>query len=406
MALLALGPALTSAVGCGSGNAPWPATTVTDSAGVLLVENAGPIPLDGGGWSVATEPFLSIGTVGGDPDYQLYAVAGVHRFPDGRVAVVNAGTQQVRIYSDDGSFLSAFGERGAGPEEFEMPVLAGTVGKRLIIVDRAHHRLSLLHPDSGFVGLARISDEVGGYLNPVGGFQNGETVYGGAFDMRRIGELHNGMNRAHTFYRSSALDGSFLADFGDKEGADFFIMDLEGEGQDARPAVIPFGRIPVAAVSPHFFYFSDQDAYEVEVYDPAGALRMIVRLDVPPVPVTPEDGERHIRSVVDQVGSPDQAPGIRAYLSALPLPDHFPPHGNLLADALDCLWVEDFQRPGAETRAWNVFDPEGALRGRVTLPDRFAPTEIGGDYVLGVGWDEMNVEYVRAYALTRGSGAG
>lgn len=54
--------------------------------------------------------------------------------------------------------------------------------------------IPLIHPDDGFVGLVRVSDGVGGYLNPIGSFANGPTVFGGAFDMRRIGELHNEMN--------------------------------------------------------------------------------------------------------------------------------------------------------------------------------------------------------------------
>lgn len=390
--------------GCEPGGGPRVITTRTDSAGILLVENSGPLPEDGGGWWVAADPLLSIGTVEGEDVYQLFGVAGVHRFHDGRIGVVDAGSYQVRIYGPDGTHLRSFGQRGAGPEEFEMPALAGTVGDTLIVVDRAHHRLTLVHPDQGFVGLVRVADEVGGFLNPVGSFADGQTVYGGAFDMRRIGELRNGMNRAGTFYRSSHLDGSLAADFGDKPGAEFFIKDLEGEGQDARPAVIPFARIPEGAVSPHFFFFSSQDGYEVQVYEPSGSLLRLVRLEWDPIPVTPADGERHIERVVEQVGSLDQEAGIRAQLGSLPLPEVFPPHGSLLADRLDCLWVQDFQRPGAENRTWNVFDAEGALVGRVTLPERFNPAEIGPDYVLGVGWDELNVEYVRMFALTRGRG--
>jgi hypothetical protein len=64
--------------------------------------------------------------------------------------------------------------------------------------------------------------------------------------------------------------------------------------------------------------------------------------------------------------------------------------------------VEDFQRPGQGNRSWTIFDPDGTLAGRITLPERFNPTEIGVDYILGLGWDEMNVEYVRMYGLTRG----
>ena len=72
-----------------------------------------------------------------------------------------------------------------------------------------------------------------------------------------------------------------------------------------------------------------------------------------------------------------------------------------MADLLGYLWVEDFQRPGAEDRAWNVFDPQGVLVGRVTLPESFSPREIGGDYILGMGWDELNVEYIQMYPLSR-----
>jgi hypothetical protein len=211
------------------------------------------------------------------------------------------------------------------------------------------------------------------------------------------------MNRAGTFYRSSNLDGSLGTDFGDKPGAEFFIKDLESDGRDSRPALIPFARVPEAATSPDFLFFSSQDRYEIEVYDTTGSLVRSIRLAHEPIPVTSADGEKHIESVVAQVGSPDQEAGIRAQLGSLPLPDFFPPHGGLRGDDMNYLWVEDFQRPGAEKRSWNVFDPEGALVGRVDLPDRFNPTEFGPDYVLGLGWDELNVEYVKMYGLTRGS---
>ena len=90
------------------------------------------------------------------------------------------------------------------------------------------------------------------------------------------------MNRAGTFYRSSNLDGSLAADFGDKDGAEFFIKDIEGAGQESQPALIPFAKVPMAAVSPSFFFFSDQDDYEIEVYDSSGILVRLIRLDWEP----------------------------------------------------------------------------------------------------------------------------
>jgi len=378
-----------------------PTFSVRDSAGITIVENMGPAQPESNAWSLSAEPVLSIGSVAGSEDLQLYDVAGAHRLSDGRIGVVNAGSWEVRFFGQSGEPLATYGMRGGGPEEFEAPALAGFLGDTLIVVDRAHHRLTLLHPDQGFVGLARVSDEVGGFLNPVGVFGDGRTVFGGAFDMRRIGELHNGMNRAHTFYRSSNLDGSMATDFGDQLGAEFYIKDVEGSGQDSRPAVIPFGKLPLATVSPTHFYFSDQEKWEIQVRSPDGALVRLIRQEWEPVAVTPEDGALHIENVVTQVGDPNQAGQIRHYLGALPLPDHFPPFGSLLADLEGYLWVQDFQRPGAENRSWSIFDPQGARVARVTLPERFNPLEIGSDFVLGLAWDEMNVEYLRLYSLRR-----
>jgi hypothetical protein len=398
---LAPAPLLLATASCAGGSPEVPRTTQRDSAGLVIVENEGSLPANSGGWSVTRGPTLSIGTVEGDDAYQFFGVAGTHRFDDGRIGVVNAGSRQVRTYGPDGSLLTSYGRPGAGPEEFDAPVLAGVMGHQLMVVDRAHHRMAFVDPDQGFVALVRISDEVGGYLNPIGSFANGQAVFGGAFDMRRFGELKNGLNRAHTFYRSSNPDGSLATDFGDKDGAEFFVKDLEGSGPDARPVLTPFAKLPMAAVSPHHFFFSAQDAYEIQVYEPSGRLARLIRLTRDPVPVSPVHGERYIESAVEQIGDPNQAAALRAQLGSLPLPEFFPPHGAMLADLLGFLWVEDFQRPGEEDRTWNVFSPEGALSGRLTLPETFSPREIGADYVLGVGWDELDVEYVRMYGLSR-----
>ena len=150
-----------------------------DSAGVVIVENHGVPTLNGGGWSVDSTPILTIGSVEGDEAYQFFGVSGGHRLADGRIGVVSAGRREVRFFGADGAYLSTFGQRGGGPEEFENPVLVGAIGDTLVVVDRAHHRLAYLHPDTGFVRLARVSDEVGGFLNPSGIFSNGQSVFGG-----------------------------------------------------------------------------------------------------------------------------------------------------------------------------------------------------------------------------------
>jgi hypothetical protein len=391
-------------LGCGGDSREVATVELRDSAGVEVILNVGPITHVPAIWAVGSGPILSIGSAEGDDAYQLLGVAGAYRLSDGRIGVVNAGSRDVRFYSAEGVHLATMGKRGGGPEEFEMPALAGSIGDTLIVVDRAHHRLTFVHPDAGFVRLARVSDEVGGFLNPLGSLAGGRSVFGGAFDTRRIGELHNGMNRAHTYYRSCNPDGSLAADFGDKPGAEFFIGKLEGGGPDSRPALIPFGRMPVATASSSHLYFGDQDEWEVEVHAANGSLVRLIRQEWEPIPIEKADAARYIEEVAGRLGNPERATRMREYLSRLPVPEHFPPFGALLADRLGYLWVEDYQRPGADAAAWTVFDPKGVRTARLSLPPRFSPIEIGPDYILGLGWDEWRVEYIRLYALDRSIG--
>jgi len=392
----------TLATGTACRRAIW--ATVRDSSGVVIVENPGSPPSDATRWSVAPEPDLTIGTVEGDSSYQLFGVAGAHRTADGRIAVVNAGSWEVRIYDAQGTFLRSFGRRGGGPEEFGMPVLGGAVSDTLVVVDRGQHRTAMVHPDDGFVRLARVDDQVGGYLNPAGAFGTGQVVFGGAFDMRRIGELQEGMNRAHTFYRSANPDGSMAADFGDMPGAEFFIRTLEGSGPDSRPALIPFGKLPLATVSPDRFYFAASEEYEIEVYDPSGKLTRLIRVDRDLVPVTAEDGSRHIEGMAADAARENEAHVIRERLGRLPLPETFPTFANLKADALGYLWAERYRRPGQEDSVWDIFDPEGVLTAEIAIPRRVYPLEIGDDYLLGLHRDELDVEYVHLYSLERPRG--
>ncbi len=392
-----------AALSCTADGPPTSDAVQYDSAGLKIVENASPAPASDGAWRVAPEPSLVIGSVQGDPSYQFFGIAGAHRMADGRVAVVDAGSFEVRIFDANGTFLQAYGRRGAGPEEFGMPALAGTISDTLVIVDRAHHRLTFLHPDAGFVRLARVDDEVGGFLNPSGMFRNGHAVFGGAFDMRRIGDLKEGMNRAHTFYRSCDPDGSAVADFGDKQGAEFYIGSLEGSGPDSRPSLIPFGKTPLATVTPDRFYFAEGGTYEIEVYESSGGLVGLIRLEHRAVPIQRQHVDQYVDMVAANAPDADMARAMRQHLLRLPVPDAFPAIGALQGDNMGYLWVADYTPPNEPKSTWNIFDPAGVLAGRVSLPSRVYPLEIGRDYLLGTYRDEDGVEYLHLYPVARPS---
>ena len=53
-----------------------------------------------------------------------------------------------------------------------------------------------------------------------------------------------------------------------------------------------------------------------------------------------------------------------------------------------------------ETQAFDVFDPEGALLGRVVLPDSFSFRGMREDMIWGVFRDPLGVQSVRLYTVS------
>src|SRR5688572_26508041 len=88
--------------------------TIRDSAGVTIVENADAGWTAGKEWRVDTVPSFDIGVADGDSALMLHEVVHARRLRDGRVAIANSGSSQVRIYDSAGRHLQSIGGRGRG----------------------------------------------------------------------------------------------------------------------------------------------------------------------------------------------------------------------------------------------------------------------------------------------------
>ncbi|HUG39864.1 MAG TPA: hypothetical protein VMM12_05240 [Longimicrobiales bacterium] len=93
-----------------------PEVVIRDSAGIRIVENSDPLWEEGEAW-VVSGPELILGQ-GSTPEHQLFRVRDATRLPDGSIAVVNAGTAEVRIYDSRGWPVRTLGRKGRGPGEF------------------------------------------------------------------------------------------------------------------------------------------------------------------------------------------------------------------------------------------------------------------------------------------------
>ena len=85
----------------------------------------------------------------------------------------------------------------------------------------------------------------------------------------------------------------------------------------------------------------------------------------------------------------------------VPWPSTFPAFRDIRVDRIGNLWVRTYAPPQDSTTTFHVFGADGLFSATVMLPPRVDLLEAGDDYVLARWRDDLDVEYVRLYRLTK-----
>ncbi len=375
-------------------------TTVRDSAGITLVENRIDTARARGGWALGEAPILTIGGLDVPESQQLFQVSGARRLADGRIAVVDGGSAEVRVYDRRGALVHAHGRKGEGPGEYQSPRLAGVLGPdTLVVYDSRLRRVSLLNPDAGFVRSFLVGTEGGGFPLAIGVTDEGGLAIGGGMFFSSDQGFPSGRVRPNSRYVILSPDGSIRGDFGDVPAADMFARSSGGMFQAAS---LPFGRRTAAAVGHDAFWLGTGDAWEVRGYTLDAELVRIVRFVRPQPRVTDALRNAYLAEQLADVDDAGEARQLRERHAAMPSPELVPPYEHFAVDAVEHLWIGEYLLPDQVARTYTIVDPEGRATGRLTMPERTLPLDIGTDYVLGLTRDELDVERLTLWRLERG----
>ncbi len=383
-------------------------TRIRDSAGIRIVENQTPPQDSRLDWRIGPQATVTIGNVDGEDPYLLSGAVDATRLSDGRIVVANRSTNELRVFDDRGAHVATWGGTGEGPGEFtELSRVDRWPADSIVAWFAARLGISVLASDGGFGRTFTMANDgrvIHGrplwiFFTPESVARDGSVLSALAFpnEDTLVVELRDG-------------EGRTTASFGTHPSWEPHRVTLDGRNSSHQKI---FGRQPVYGIWGDRIVIGATDRYELKAFRADASLERIVRRAHVLRAPTPADVAAYIDQAVPQsiAGMSDAdlenlQRDSRRRLESVPVAEHFPVFTFVMSDALDHLWVEEYEFPGEERPGslWTVFDPEGRVLGFVETPEGLWIWEIGEDYILGRADDELGVESVQLWPLERRGG--
>ncbi|MEQ9401587.1 MAG: hypothetical protein RJQ04_20645 [Longimicrobiales bacterium] len=393
--LALLAPAALVLAACGE--EPPPAPPPTDG-GAVVVENPALPPDARLEWRIGTRPELSIGVASGRTAHQLFGVRDATVLPDGRIAIANGGTGEIRVFDATGAHLTSMGGAGEGPGEFRrLEAVEAWPGDSLLAWDARQQRMSVFSADGTHGRTFRLRHFEDTYSPRfLGVTPDGRLLVRGGFP-QRSDEPYQGMFRPMSRYALLDAQGNPGTDLGEHPGEEGY---LTAGGGFETFSEHPHAKTTVSAVWGDEVLISPNDSFELTAFDLDGAPTRRIRLDYDLVAPTREDMEAWFEAFTADDTAEERA-AFRRSFEDLPLLEAFPAFEAIEVDALGFVWVREYPRTADDPLSWIVFDPAGRAQGRIQTPPGLEVYEIGADYLLGRTRDELDIERVERWALTR-----
>ncbi len=305
------------------------AGTITDSAGVTLVDNPeqGLWPAQSP-WSFLEE--FRVGGMDAPVESQFGMVVGLDLDDVADLYVLDMQAAQVSVFGPDGTWMRAFGRPGGGPGELSAQTTGVfIVGDELWVADLGNQRVTRWALDGAERPAIPLSLSQGIPLR-----------WDRLGDDRIVAQL-----RA---LQGAGMQGDTLGDaivtVGEDapetiatlpQGASFSI-----EGGAARFRF--FDREPLwDAAEDGRLLSASNDEFRIEVRDESGTLVRVIRRAFTPRPVTEADATRMLRSIREMMAAQGAPPAaVDQLLQGASFADNYPAIGQILGGPDGTLWVQ------------------------------------------------------------------
>jgi hypothetical protein len=344
--------------------------------------------------SIGATPVSSVGVTSGDTLQELYQVVTPFLLQDGRLVVPSSGANAIKVFGPDGRYLKTLGRAGEGPGEFAWLMAAWPRGDTIEAFDARLGRITQFLPD-GTIHDVTLNRVRAAQAAVPGAIPGGWILYGVvAVDRDGRDEVE-----AHLFGRDGSHEGRIAQVHG--------MLRYRFEGGSGPTPLSPQAFF---AIHGGTLYVAESPTPRIRELRPTGEAEREITWKPD---AAPEAGEV-LAVVIDSAVSraaPDQRAVVRRKLEASPAPGLSVLWG-LMVDEEGFIWIRPYD-PLVDAAAlgglagagpggrWRVLSPEGEDAGSVEIPHGLVPTQITSDRIVGIHRDELGVESVRVYALTR-----
>lgn len=379
---------LAIAVACSAQSLP--AQAVRDSAGIRIVENAQPLWTAREALTLAATPQFVIGDSTDSPS-RFRRIRGTMRLSDGRIAVVDGGSLELRFFSADGRFLAAKAGRGEAPGQLRNIGLVRRLVGDSIAISSSFATMNLYTNTGDFV--RTIQPAVTADDRPANLFVLIDVLGNGR---RVVSPLPNPQPKPMGMRWVDSLPLQMLGRDNENSVSLGSAPYIELEQLRTQPTSPWLSAIGAFASGHDRFFAGFGDRFQINVFNGEGTPHSIIRRSWTPTPITPAEWEEWVvqwsKLWVKATGSArDSAVDV---VRRATYAEELPAFSAFLVDRTGRLWVrsahwQDAIGAGSYTdipavpSQWSVFDTLGRWLGDVEMPSNFQPFEIGADYVIG-----------------------
>jgi hypothetical protein len=339
---------------------------------------------------------LRIGSGEGSGPGVFGSIKGLEVLNDGRIAVLDAMTKELRIFDASGQLLQVLGGEGQGPEEFSEPfgLMQDSAG-RLWVPDYGNARMSVIDPEQGFVQSSPLELLSRGFVWSGAMGDDGRIL----LPSITLGPPRRNILRIYdlsmTQVDSLPLPDTEVRDPRNQQGA--FYWEAPG-GRGMGFVQIPFFPMGVRALDSEGGVWSTETGdtgYRVKHWHPGNDTLLVLEARRPALTIPSAERDSAINVVRERL---QRYGGAEQDYSRVPTVR--PGILSLFLSKDGQLWVETSEPIGGSL--YDRYDGAGTYLGSVSGGLRLAPglrPVVRGEYLWAALTDELDVPYVARFRI-------